>query len=225
MTWHDTEKEKYRALTVRIIGLVAGAMLFSPSILGIIQPPFYYDCLFFFFWGASATALVLLGIVWWITHTKASNPPARTHGLGNLSALFGLIAFAFYIGLNAISDPRSLPSIDSITAAPNWPEHGAQVQLTANVSDQDHDEIGFSWKFDDKVFGDMQVAYWPVPLDGERHSIELTIQDDSSVPVSALFDIHVKPKQPDSAHAACLAALLGEHNHEQSNDAKTDTTD
>lgn len=193
--WRDDEERKtYQALIVPMIALVTGAIVLLPSILGVTQPPRFWEPLFFSFWGLAIVSLLLLGTAWYICSISSARPPDRIHGIGNTSAILGVLALAAYVGLNAHSDRITPPTIETILVSPTWPESGSRVQLTAKVSDQDQDEITYSWTHRGTEFGNRVVTYWTLPTGPGPFSVQLEIQDDLGIAVAENLLVHVKPQ-------------------------------
>jgi hypothetical protein len=57
----EADRQRHANFLTSLFGLLAGAILFLPSILGIIKPPFIWNPLLYTFWVVGVLSLVCLG--------------------------------------------------------------------------------------------------------------------------------------------------------------------
>lgn len=175
---NNHDRQRHGNYLAALFGVLAGAVVFLPSILGILNPPFVWDPLLFLFWLTAILALVLLGLaVYFLRFTTSHGYPHRLSGLGSWLALIALACLVVYVAANGFQDRASLPHINSIKINPPSPRPGQTVELTADVTDEDEDRLSFIWSVNGSDIGEGEVAYWFVPRKPGEYALELRVHD------------------------------------------------
>jgi hypothetical protein len=177
----EVDRQRHANFLTSLFGVLAGAIVFLPSILGIIRPPFLWEPLLYIFWVAGIISLVLLGIaIYFLRFTTSNAYPHRLSGAGSWSALIALACLVIYVAANGFQDRASSPYIQSVKISPTSPQTGDIVEISADVVDEDQDRLRYYWSVDGKEFAQGQTAYWAAPRKAGSYNLQLRVDDGSS---------------------------------------------
>ncbi len=205
MNEHDNSpRGRSGAMLMASLAVVAGTLLFLPTILETISPPFVAEILLPIFWILAPTSLFILGLcVYLVRFTTRVQIPHVMMGIGSFLSLATLAVFGFYVGLNLTEDRTSLPTIVSIDISPMSPRAGQTIRFGSETYDQDYDSLNFTWLINGTEIGDADVQYWTSPNDGGKFELTLVVNDGNpnrSVEESVEFFIE-QPFLADSGNA------------------------
>jgi hypothetical protein len=194
--------EKYSDISLKMIALLTGVILFFPSVFGFVQPPYKWDFLLFLFWTFSFLSIASHVLSFYFSQ-YAKQVPERSAGVGNISAVLAIFSFSLFLFINVIEDKKSKPTIISIESSSYSPSMGDVIDLSAEVIDQDNDKLTWGWEAEwidaknsqkKEVLGSRKNASWKVPTDisGDRLYIILKVKDDNKHHVTDTLKIYLK---------------------------------
>ena len=98
-------RQRYQNLIRGTFAVVAGAMVFLPSILGVVKAPFIWEWLLYLFWLFGVSSLVYLAVAYYLINVADSNKlPHRISGVGLLLGLSTLFCIVVYVAANGYED-------------------------------------------------------------------------------------------------------------------------
>jgi hypothetical protein len=166
-----------------LFGLLAGAILFLPSILGIIKPPFIWNPLLYTFWVVGVLSLVCLGLaIYFLRFSKSKTYPDRISGIGFWLALAALASLVIYVAANGFEERSRPPYVQSVKISSPNPRPGEVVELSADVIDESKNSSDFIWRIGGKEVARGRVAYWAVPKEAGKYPLVLCVEAGSRKP-------------------------------------------
>jgi hypothetical protein len=202
----EVGRQRHANFLTSLFGVLAGAIVFLPSILGIFRPPFAWEPLLYTFWILGVFSLVLLSLaIYFLKFTVRTTYPHRLSGLGSWFALVALMCLVLYVAANGFQDQVSHPYIQSIKINPSNPQAGDVIELSADATNENQNRLRFYWSIDGKELAQGQAAYWAVPQKAGRYNLRLRV-DDGAIKHSqeTTLGILVSERRQSMAKAADL---------------------
>jgi len=155
-----SETAKNAELLTALFAIIAGAIAFLPTILGSIKPPYVADWLLLTFWTLGALSLGLLAFaIFIVKFVNYAATPYRAMGLGFWTGAVSLLSLVGYIAANGIVDRYAEPVIASVQFEPTALTAGDIVKLQVEATDQDEDQLSYTWLNGRNIIGSGKIIY------------------------------------------------------------------